>query len=411
MLVYSGPFLLTGAAEDQPTPVSLACEYGHLSVLRVFFRWSLNEKVVIDPSGPQSARNMDYDGVFDHILGVDLSDEFWEGLFWKMESRQFLTRNVDFWRRVFGKIDLPFPFCSCLIPSSRSITFVARFRFVELMTFPWSASVYVQDPPVVMAVRDGLFARKPLSVKLALLEMLADYGFDLDQRAPGDGASALTAAVEQNSARLVEVLTLQYNCRVSVALSGSGFTPLHLACQMQHWRLVPLLLRALKAQEASEELRGASVGANAHANAGSLVNRLDAAGRTCLDIAVAALPSSGGRFRDVIAQLAARASSRGATEICAKKEPSGAGPAAEASGGVLDRLRAFLQGTLQPQEPSPADGISAIPESDTLDAADAEAASSLNSSSAGECDPQLLRAIRWLLEAGALPQSHVPQQV
>ena len=179
MLIYSGAQILTTLEEREPTPLALACEYGFLDVVRTLLLYSLQDKVVIDPTGPTSS--------------------------------------------------------SRLNPTTDAFGFDSSLA--EFLIYPWSQMDHKSDPPVVMAVRDSRL-KKSSAVKLELLRLLHEYGFDLDQRSPLDGATALTVAVEQNDAKVVNVLLKQYNCRVANVLDISKSTSLHLACQMQHWDLV-----------------------------------------------------------------------------------------------------------------------------------------------------------------------------
>ncbi len=319
MLVLTGPYLLTGNGESEPTPVSLACQYGYTSMLNIFLKWSILERVVIDPSGPQTARRTDYDSFILTILGIDSWDN-----------------NID------------------------------------LLTYPWSANIYNHDPPVLMALRDGPI-KKSTELKLLLLRMLDEYGFDMDQRSPVDGSTGLTVAIEQNNEELVTELASFYNCRVVVTTSLNEFTQLHLACQMQHWRLIPILVEALSDQEDLEEYRGTNVARATTLTARRGINKIDCYGRTCLDIAIQALPMTGTirqRTLKVVDQL---------VKLMALK-------AADQS--PLTQFKSIMMEQL----PSGTN----LPDLPFLTGVD-------------DFDPSLLVAIRYLLEAGAVPESYVPQ--
>ncbi|CAE8586159.1 unnamed protein product, partial [Polarella glacialis] len=110
----------------------------------------------------------------------------------------------------------------------------------------------------------------------------------VDVRSPADGWTPLLAAVDLGSSQLVSTL-LKLGARLS-ADRLLGFTPLHLACQMGHWHLVPSLVEAMQGQYARVAAWGPSPQYVS-------LNLADAYGRTALDIALlryfaSPLPSS-----------------------------------------------------------------------------------------------------------------------
>jgi len=126
---------------------------------------------------------------------------------------------------------------------------------------------------MVMAVR----GRAGLSSKLLIINTLARHGFSADVRSPVDSWTPLLAAVESGSLELVAALA-KLGARLS-ADRHLGFTPLHLACQMGHWRLVPLLAEAMQGQYGRVAAWGPSPQYVS-------LNLVDAYGRTALDVAL-----------------------------------------------------------------------------------------------------------------------------
>jgi len=119
--------------------------------------------------------------------------------------------------------------------------------------------------------------RADVAVKLQLIRMLAQYGFSCEVRSPGDSWTPLLAAVEQGLLELVKAL-VELGARLS-ADRHLGFTPLHLACQMGHWHLLPCLTAAMQGQYARVAAWGPSPQYVS-------LNLVDAYGRTALDIAL-----------------------------------------------------------------------------------------------------------------------------
>lgn len=169
---------------------------------------------------------------------------------------------------------------------------------------------------MVMAVR----CRAELSVKLRLIRTLAQYGFPADVRSPLDSWTPLFAAVELGSLVLVEAL-VKLGARLS-ADRHLGFTPLHLACQMGHWHLLPALTAAMQGQYARVAAWGPSPQYVS-------LNLVDAYGRTALDIALL------------------RYFSESAAECCAGSSSSGCGGRAATSQSTeqqkaVDILREYV---------------------------------------------------------------------
>lgn len=129
------------------------------------------------------------------------------------------------------------------------------------------------DPPMVMVVRgDG-----DLMAKLRLLNTLARFGFAADVRSPIDSWTPLLAAVDLGIFELVAEI-IKLGGRLS-ADRHLGFTPLHLACQMAQWHLVPLLTESMCGQYNRVAAWGPSPQYVS-------LNLVDAYGRTALDIAL-----------------------------------------------------------------------------------------------------------------------------
>ena len=157
---------------------------------------------------------------------------------------------------------------------TRNIFQKIRFRYIEQETYSqiWTDAFDLADSPVVAVVRgfpDGA-PKLPIGVsytpdrarldafgtadipsgtleaRLAILDLLSDTGFTMNQKSGLDSLSPLIAAVELGSQSLVQKL-LENKC--GIYPSGiSSFTPLHQACQMAHWQLLPMLLQAVKEQ-------------------------------------------------------------------------------------------------------------------------------------------------------------------
>jgi len=187
---------LSSTRKSQPrgerllTPLSLACSLGFADIVEVMCRWAQREKVHVDPSAP-----------------LVLHQEF---LVAGVRNAESSGSSVAWWdqdERLYGS-DAP----------CRS------------------------DPPMVMAVRGCSCT----AFKLQIVVTLARFGFSPDTRSPVDSWTALLAAVELGSLELVQVL-LKRGARHS-ADRQLGYTPLHLACQMAHWHLVPILTESMCGQ-------------------------------------------------------------------------------------------------------------------------------------------------------------------
>eukprot|EP00913_Durusdinium_trenchii_P035914 g33604.t2 len=105
----------------------------------------------------------------------------------------------------------------------------------------WDEAQETGDPPVMVIRSKG-----SLQSKLRMIATLTRHGFSVDARSPADSWTPLLAAVERGSRRLVTAF-LQLGARLS-ADRHLGFTPLHLACQMGHWQLLPCLVDAMQKQ-------------------------------------------------------------------------------------------------------------------------------------------------------------------
>lgn len=218
-----------GAAADTPTapgapsgqripsltPLAVACSLGDVAMVEALCQWAKQEKVHLDPTAPVS-------------LGDNSPPSGATGL-WDWNDHQRDDRGES--RARFG------------------------------------------DPPMVMAVR----GKGNASCKLTLVRTLARYGFSADIRSPVDSWTPLLAAVELGSLELVTGLT-KLGARLS-ADRHLGFTPLHLACQMGHWHLVPFLAEAMQGQHSQVASWGPSPQYVS-------LNLVDAYGRTALDISL-----------------------------------------------------------------------------------------------------------------------------
>merc|ERR1719353_1062552 len=126
---------------------------------------------------------------------------------------------------------------------------------------------------MIMAIR----GKGNVQNKLRLIQMLATFGFPADARSPVDSWTALLAAVELGSVELVLEL-IKNGSRLS-ADRTLGFTPLHLACQMAQWHLVPILTESMCGQYNRVAAWGPSPQYVS-------INLVDSYGRTALDIAL-----------------------------------------------------------------------------------------------------------------------------
>jgi hypothetical protein len=129
------------------------------------------------------------------------------------------------------------------------------------------------DPPMIMAMR----GRGSVGAKLRLISTLARFGFSADVRSPVDSWTPLLAAVELGNSELVSAL-IKFGARLS-ADRQLGFTPLHLACQMAQWHLVPTLTESMCGQYNRVAAWGPSPQYVS-------LNLVDSYGRTALDIAL-----------------------------------------------------------------------------------------------------------------------------
>eukprot|EP00441_Pelagodinium_beii_P042907 CAMPEP_0197638310 /NCGR_PEP_ID=MMETSP1338-20131121/13281_1 /TAXON_ID=43686 ORGANISM="Pelagodinium beii, Strain RCC1491" /NCGR_SAMPLE_ID=MMETSP1338 /ASSEMBLY_ACC=CAM_ASM_000754 /LENGTH=293 /DNA_ID=CAMNT_0043210863 /DNA_START=37 /DNA_END=915 /DNA_ORIENTATION=- len=129
------------------------------------------------------------------------------------------------------------------------------------------------DPPMVMAIR----GKGSIAEKIRLCTVLKQFGLSVDARSPRDSWTPLLAAVEQGSLQLCTAL-LKLGARLS-SDRQLGFTPLHLACQMGHWHILPCLVEAMQGQYGRVAAWGPSPQYVS-------LNLSDAYGRTALDIAL-----------------------------------------------------------------------------------------------------------------------------
>jgi len=198
------------------TPLALACSLGDIPIVEALCQWAQREKVHIDPTAPTALGSADGDRA---ATGTTL--------WWDRDEQ----------RREDGE------------------------------------GPHTGDPPMVMAVR----SRANLATKLRLIGVLAQYGFSADVRSPVDSWTPLLAAVDSGCLDLVIAL-VKLGARLS-ADRHLGFTPLHLACQMGHWHLVPFLTDAMTGQYSRVAAWGPSPQYVS-------LNLVDSYGRTALDIAI-----------------------------------------------------------------------------------------------------------------------------
>jgi len=218
-----------GRPPPRLTPLALACSLGHVALVEVLCQWARRERVHLDPSAPlvlsadggsapASAR-----GRAGGTAGTATTSPWWD--------------QEDLQRQAEG-----------VVPS-------------------------FGDPPMVMAVR----GTAPSAVKARMIAVLHQYGFAADARSPLDSWTPLLAAVSLGSSELIAVLT-KIGARMS-ADRHLGLTPLHLACQMGHWHLVPVLAEAMRGQYDRVAAWGPSPQYVS-------LNLVDVYGRTPLDIAL-----------------------------------------------------------------------------------------------------------------------------
>lgn len=207
------------------TPLALACSLGDIKVVEALCQWARRSRVHLDPSAPLPV------GSFSSRRegGVHTPGHGGAG------------SNTSLWNDLHDRT------------SDGDCT--ARFG----------------DPPIVMAVR----GKASLATKLRLCSILAQHGLSVDARSPADSWTALLAAVDMGSLELVSVL-LKLGARLSTD-RHLCFTPLHLACQMGHWQLVPCLVEAMQ----NQYNRVAAWGPSPQYVS---LNLPDAYGRTALDI-------------------------------------------------------------------------------------------------------------------------------
>eukprot|EP00929_Paragymnodinium_shiwhaense_P008404 TRINITY_DN112363_c0_g1_i1.p1 TRINITY_DN112363_c0_g1~~TRINITY_DN112363_c0_g1_i1.p1 ORF type:complete len:967 (+),score=217.98 TRINITY_DN112363_c0_g1_i1:143-3043(+) len=202
------------------TPLALACSLGHVGVVEAMCLWAKRERVHIDPTAPLS------------LGGSAPASASSTSPWWDRERAAAVADEERGMLCLYG------------------------------------------DPPLIMAVR----GRASLQRKLRLVAMLVkDFGFATDVRSPADSWTPLLAAVETGSQDLVSTL-LKFGARLS-ADRHLGFTPLHMACVMGHWRLVALLSEAMREQHQRVAAWGPSPQYVS-------MNVTDAYGRTALDVAL-----------------------------------------------------------------------------------------------------------------------------
>jgi ankyrin repeat protein len=223
---------LSGRPGPQLTPLSVACQLGDVAIVEAICQWARREKVHVDPTAPVT-------------LGPETPSVTLGG----MQARANDTTNnggVALW---WDQDDSH--------RGGDNQGDVVRHG----------------DPPMVMAVR----GRGHSSSKLHLINTLARFGFSADIRSPVDSWTPLLAAVELGNSELVEAL-VNLGGRLS-ADRHLGFTPLHLACQMAQWHLVPVLTESMCGQYNRVAAWGPSPQYVS-------LNLVDAYGRTALDIAL-----------------------------------------------------------------------------------------------------------------------------
>lgn len=205
------------SANPKLTPLALACSLGDALVVEALCSWSRREKTQVDPTAPMLSSGG--------------------------------STSVSTPERV-----------------------EASFPETSVWHHRGETPVY-GDPPMVMVVR----GRGSLSTKLHLLSFLAQSGFEADVRSPVDSWTPLLAAVDLGCLELLAAL-VKLGARIS-SEKHLGFTPLHLACQMGHWHLVPFLTEAMLDQHRRVAVWGPSPQYVS-------LNLADAYGRTALDIAL-----------------------------------------------------------------------------------------------------------------------------
>lgn len=213
----------------QLTPLSVACSLGNVATVEAICQWARREKVHVDPTAPT-------------LLGGETPTTTLGGIGRGAEATN--TSNIALW---WDQDD--------------------RDRGGN-----GEGSGY-GDPPMIMALR----GRGNIATKLHLITSLAAFGFSADVRSPVDSWTPLLAAVEIGNPGLVASL-IKFGARLS-ADRQLGFTPLHLACQMAQWQLVPLLTECMCGQYNRVAAWGPSPQYVS-------LNLVDSYGRTALDVAL-----------------------------------------------------------------------------------------------------------------------------
>mmetsp|Transcript_102663 Transcript_102663/g.162248 ORF Transcript_102663/g.162248 Transcript_102663/m.162248 type:complete len:902 (+) Transcript_102663:107-2812(+) len=223
---------MSASRTPQLTPLSLACSLGDAAMVEVICQWARREKVHVDPTAPVVLGPDTPSVTLGAVAGRagDASNNGSVALWWDQDdSHRGRGDNTDGPR--YG------------------------------------------DPPMVMAVR----GHGNSVTKLRLLNLLARFGFSADVRSPIDSWTPLLAAVDLGIYELVaEIVKLGGRLSADRQL---GFTPLHLACQMAQWHLVPLLTESMCGQYSRVAAWGPSPQYVS-------LNLVDAYGRTALDIAL-----------------------------------------------------------------------------------------------------------------------------
>lgn len=212
------------------TPLSVACSLGDVAIVQAICQWARREKVHVDPTAPTvlsgDTPTVTLGG------GRETSNNNTVALWWDQDDRDRGGRGEAASERAsYG------------------------------------------DPPMVMALR----GHSNIATKLRLISCLARFGFPADVRSPVDSWTPLLAAVELGNAELVSAL-IKFGARLS-ADRTLGFTPLHLACQMAQWHLVPILTESMCGQYNRVAAWGPSPQYVS-------INLVDSYGRTALDIAL-----------------------------------------------------------------------------------------------------------------------------
>lgn len=221
----------SASSRPQLTPLSLACSLGDVATVDAICQWARRERVHVDPTAPtvlSGETTMSLVGG----RGGDTSNNSGVARWWDQEDRDHTGQNDGS-----------------------------------------GGGTNYGDPPMIMAVRGC----GSVTAKLCLINTLAHFGFSSDARSPVDSWTPLLAAVELGSLELTAAL-INVGARLS-AERQLGFTPLHLACQMAQWHLVPILTESMCGQYNRVAAWGPSPQYVS-------VNLADSYGRTALDIAL-----------------------------------------------------------------------------------------------------------------------------